>query len=87
MFPKTIGRYQIIRSNRSGRDAVYAGDLDSGVEAQLNEPRPGERRRWPEWCGADKLVSDIYIYDVVSGGVRNLTAGWPSDEMHPSWRK
>lgn len=29
---------------------------------------------------------DIYVYDLDSGATRNLTAGWSSDEMHPSWR-
>lgn len=43
-------------SNRSGRDAIYAVDLDDELEAQLTEPRPGQRHWWPEWCGDDKLV-------------------------------
>lgn len=54
--PSTLPNQIAFVSNRSGRDAVYAIDLDSGVEAQLTEPRPGQRHWWPEWCGADKLV-------------------------------
>jgi Tol biopolymer transport system component len=30
---------------------------------------------------------DIYVYELAGGSVRNLTATWPSDEMHPTWRK
>lgn len=43
-------------SNRSGRDAIYALDLQSSTAEQLTEPRPAERHWWPDWCGDDRLA-------------------------------
>lgn len=50
----------------------------------------------PSWSADGQAIAyasdldgdwDIYVYHLDTGRSENLTAEWPSDEMHPNWRR
>lgn len=41
--------------------------------------------RWLAFASDQDGDWDIYLYAVATGELINLTADWPSDEMHPDW--